>query len=211
MLSSTPLLFSSLLIFIILTAISCTEEDELQQLPYLGEKEVTADNDTLYHTIPLFAFVNQDSQLVTNETFKDIPYVADFFFTNCPTICPRVKQQMLRIREHFDPDELRFLSHSIDIRHDTVEQLKKYAEKLGIDLPQWHLVTGDREEIYGIADDYFSIVIEDETAPGGYNHSGHLLLVDGEGHIRAFCTGTSPDEVDEFIEKIEILLEENST
>jgi protein SCO1/2 len=177
-------------------------------LPILGQREFV-DGDTVYHQIPDFRFVDQDSQFVTNETFAGKAYVVDFFFTSCPTICPKVKQQMLRIYDRFqEEDQLLFLSHSIDVKRDTVGRLKEYADGLGISSDRWHLVTGDKDAIYEIADDYFSIAIEDNSVPGGFDHSGRLILIDENRHIRSFCNGTDPEEVDRFMKDIEQLLKE---
>ena len=179
-----------------------------EQLPILGRRQIV-DGDTIYHSVPDFRFVDQDSQIITNETFAGKAYVVDFFFISCPTICPKVKKQMLRIYERFAGDDrLLFLSHSIDPKRDTVGRLKSYAENLGIESRRWHLVTGDKDSIYEIADDYFSIAIEDPNAPGGFDHSGRLILVDPNRHIRSVCNGTDPEDVDRFMEDIELLLQE---
>ncbi len=186
---------------------SCQTGGE-EPLPILGQREVV-DGDTVYHRIPDFEFIDQDSQIVTNATFDGKLYVADFFFISCPTICPKVKQQMLRIYERFqDEPRLRLLSHTIDVKHDTVPRLKQYAENLGVRGDRWHFVTGDKRAIYDIADDYFSIAIEDPDAPGGFDHSGRLILVDDQRHVRAFCNGTEAEEVDRFMQDIELLLQE---
>lgn len=181
---------------------------EPESLPILGKREVV-NGDTVYHAIPDFRFVDQDSQEVTNATFAGKAYVVDFFFISCPTICPKVKKQMLRIYEQYqDEDRLAFLSHTIDPKRDTVARLNLYATNLGVSSERWHLVTGDKDSIYGIADDYFSIAIEDPTAPGGFDHSGRLILVDANRHIRSFCDGTDPEDVDRFMKDIDLLLKE---
>lgn len=177
-----------------------------QQLPVLGEKDIV-NGDTLYHTIPDFSFVNQDSQIVTPSTFAGKVYVVDFFFTSCPTICPKVKRQMLRLYDRYaEDDRISLLSHSIDVRRDTVGRLKDYAEGMGVKAPKWHLVTGDRDAIYDIADDYFSVAVEDDSAPGGFDHSGRLILVDTKRRVRAFCDGTDSKSVDQFMKDIDLLL-----
>jgi protein SCO1/2 len=179
-----------------------------RQLPILGERDVI-DGDTVYPAIRAFAFVDQDSQVVTNETFRDRVYVADFFFINCPTICPKVKANGLRIYEKYrDDPRVALLSHTVNPKHDTVAALKRHAEKLGISSDRWHLVTGDKDEIYSIADDYYSIAVEDPTAPGGFNHSGRLILVDRNRHVRSFCDGTDADDVTRFMDDIDALLAE---
>jgi protein SCO1/2 len=144
---------------------------------------------------------------VTNATFEGKIYLADFFFISCPTICPKVKKQMLRIFDKYKGnDELMLLSHTIDPKRDTVGRLKSYAQNLGVDNGQWRFVTGEMDEIYGIADDYMSIAKEDPNAPGGFDHSGWILLIDKTGHIRSFADGTDPEKVDRLLTDIEWLL-----
>ncbi|HNL39937.1 MAG: SCO family protein [Saprospiraceae bacterium] len=178
-------------------------------LPILGNRSLSPAGDTIYPTIPDFSFVDQDSQQVTNATFSGKIYVADFFFTHCPTICPKVKAQAMRIyQKYHDNPNLLLLSHSIDVVNDTVGQLHHYAGKLGIETAKWHLVTGDHDAIYGIADDYFSVATEDPSSPGGFDHSGRLILVDVNRHVRSFCDGTDPESVTKFMKDIDRLLAE---
>ncbi|TVR84208.1 MAG: SCO family protein [Saprospirales bacterium] len=186
---------------------SCSSTDA-RELPVLGIPKII-DGDTIPHRIPDFTFMNQDSQLVTNETFANAVYVADFFFTSCPTICPKLTRSMLRIHDYFEGrEDVLFLSHTIDIRRDSIPRLKMYAENLGVTSDRWHFVTGDMNDIYDIAEDYMSIAIEDPNAPGGFDHSGWLILVDGNRHIRSFCDGTKDSDVDRLMEDIKILLHE---
>lgn len=189
-----------------LVVLSCQSEEKIQPLPYLGQHEVTG-TDTVYHTIPAFAFIDQDSNRVTNATFAGKAYLADFFFISCPTICPKVKKQMLRIFDTYEGnEELMLLSHTIDPKRDTVGRLKSYAQNLGVDNGQWRFVTGDKDEVYAIAEDYMSIAKEDPNAPGGFDHSGWILLIDKTGHIRSFADGTDSEKVDRLLEDIEWLL-----
>jgi protein SCO1/2 len=183
---------------------------EMEPLPLLGNHQIdNTTGDTTYHIIPDFEFINQDSMLVNNETFKDKIYVADFFFTSCPTICPKTAQQMLRLYERYkDDDRVALLAHSIDTKRDTVGRLKEYANGLEVSAPKWHFVTGNKADIYEIADDYMSIAIEDPDAPGGFDHSGWFILVDKDRHIRSFCNGTDPESVDDFMEDIDWLLDQ---
>jgi len=177
-------------------------------LPILGEKDME-NGDTIYHSIPDFSFLDQDSQVVTNETFAGKAYIVDFFFISCPSICPKVTRQMLRLYERFKNDgNLVLLAHTIDTKHDTPERLKEYATNLGVDSKKWHFVTGDKDAIYGIADDYFSVATENPNSPGGFDHSGRLILVDKNRHVRSFCDGTDPKSVDRFMKDISLLLKE---
>ena len=188
--------------------VSCQSERK-GALPILGNRDISASGDTIYPTVRDFSFINQDSQLVTNATFAGKAYVVDFFFIHCPTICPKVKAQAKRVYDRFaNETNLLLLSHSIDTKNDTVAALKQYAQKIGIDSKRWHLVTGEHDAIYAIADDYFSVAQENPDAPGGFDHSGRLILVDKNRHVRAFCDGTDPESVDKFMKDIERLLEE---
>jgi protein SCO1 len=199
----TGLLFS----VCIFTMMACVKE---KPLPYLGERDFNG-KDTVYHTIPPFKFVDQDSLPVTNETFRRKVYVSDFFFTTCPTICPIMKTQMLRVYDEFkdDPDVL-FLSHTIDPEHDSVAVLKDYAERLGVDHDKWHFVTGNMDDIYGIAEKgYFTRASLDATLPGGFLHSGAFLLVDKDQHVRGQYDGTKEEQVDILINDIKRLKRED--
>lgn len=176
-------------------------------LPILGNRDFTPEGDTIYHTVPDFAFVNQNGDTITNETFARKAYVVDFFFIHCPTICPKVAQQMLRVQEAFkEDDNLLLLAHTVDPQRDTVAALKDYANKLEAIDGKWHFVTGEKDEIYGIADDYFSVAVENPDAPGGFDHSGRLILVDEKRQVRSFANGTNPEEVTQLIEDIKTLL-----
>ncbi len=178
-------------------------------LPILGNRDISANGDTVFPKVPDFLFVDQDSQKITNATFEGKAYVADFFFIHCPTICPKVKAQAKRIYDKFAAEpNLLLLSHSIDTKHDTVAALKSYAQRIGIDAQRWHLVTGDHDSIYNIANSYFSVAKVNPDAPGGFDHSGRLILVDKNRHVRAFCDGTDAADVTRFMEDIERLLVE---
>lgn len=189
--------------------ISCDPVRKKTTLPILGNRDVAANGDTIYPKVPDFSFTDQDGMPVDNNTFAGKAYVVDFFFIHCPTICPKVKAQAKRIYDRFAGEpSLLLLSHSIDTKNDTVGALHEYARKLGIDTKRWHLVTGDHDAIYGMADDYFSVAIEDSSMPGGFDHSGRLILVDKNRHVRSFCDGTNPKEVDRFMEDVQLLLDE---
>ena len=196
---------------------ACSEVQTNHKLPILGRSEIVHKvvdgktvEDTIYHQIGSFSFVNQDSVVVNNETFENRIYVSDFFFTSCPTICPVMKQQMLRIYDAYkDNPQVALLSHTIDPKHDTVAVLNEYASRLGVESDKWHFVTGDQEEIYEIGEkSYLSIMAEEKNAPGGYIHSGALILVDKERRIRSVLDGTKPDQVDIMIKDISRLLDE---
>ena len=202
-------IFSLLLIVSVgFSIISCGNSN--RELPYIGEKEVNAKGDSVNHSIPDFKFVNQEGDTITQDYFKGKIYITDFFFTSCPTICPVMKTQMLRIYEKFkDNPELGILSHTIDPRHDSVSVLKAYKEKLGVNTAQWQFVTGEQEKIYEIAQkSYMVSAMEDKAAvdEGGFVHSGAFVLVDKNRNIRGVYDGTKEIEVNKLIKDIELLL-----
>lgn len=175
-------------------------------LPVFGEREVIG-ADTVYHTIANFKFVDQDSTEVTNDTYKGKIYVADFFFTSCRTICPIMKTQMLRVYDSIqnDPDVL-LLSHTIDPEYDTVGLLHDYANRLGVKSDKWHFVTGNKDEIYKLAQtSYFSTALEDKTEPDGFIHSGAFLLIDKDRRIRGKYDGTKEEDVNRLLADIQRL------
>lgn len=210
-------LFCFLLIAALIYTEACNQTYSKNELPVMGRKRIVEkiDNgktviDTLDHMVADFAFYDQDSTLITNETFKDQIYVSDFFFTSCPTICPIMKKQMLRVYEKFeDVPEVVLLSHSIDPRHDNVQVLHEYAEALGVKSTKWHFVTGDEDEIFKLGEKSYMVTAgEDSQAPGGYIHSGAFLLVDHKRRIRGVYDGTMEDQVDILLSDIDVLLQE---
>ncbi len=183
----------------------CNKNDD--ELPILGPYE-RIDGQKHYYQVPDFQLYDQFGDTLTAATFENSLRIVDFFFISCPSICPKMQAEMQRINNaFFDKTQLQFISHSIDTKRDTIERLAKYANHLGVKKSDnWHFVTGQQDEIFDLADDYFNIVIEDASAPGGYNHSGRIVLVDKEGYIRAFANGLKPEEVSQLILKIEQLL-----
>ncbi len=181
-----------------------------KSLPVLGESEIV-DGDTILHQIPEFSYLDQYGQPFTQDSVKSKVYVSDFFFTKCPTICPKMAQQLLRIHQIFEGNaDFRILSHSIDPKYDTVAALKKYAEKLGVGNSQtWHFLSVTKTELSAIAGEYLAAVQQDSTLEEGFTHTGHFLLVDRDRHIRSFCDGTKPEEVDRLMKEIAFLLNEN--
>ena len=186
---------------------ACTGPEE--KLPILGERNVVG-TDTAYHTIAPFRFTDQDSAIITQESFKDKIYVADFFFTSCRTICPIMKTQMLRVYEATRemPDVL-LLSHTIDPEYDTVALLHDFARRLGVESKRWHFVTGAKDSIYKIAQTgYFATAMEDKGEPDGFIHSGAFLLIDKQRRIRGKYDGTKEEDVNRLIGDIRKLKRE---
>lgn len=136
---------------------------------------------------PDFKLINQDGDTITNEDLLGKVYVAEFFFTTCPTICPIMNNNLIQVQEEIGQNkEFGVASFTIDPKHDTPEVLKNYAEKYGITNPDWHFLTGEKDEIYSLANGGFNIYAgENEEEAGGFAHSGLFALVDKEGYIRS--------------------------
>lgn len=187
-----------------------------KKLPILGAREAVSKEvngtvvvDTVYKTIPKFSFLNQDSVEITNKDFDNSIYIADFFFTSCPSICPIMHRNMLKIHDKYKGnEELMFLSHSIDFKYDTPSVLKAYGEKLGISGNQWQFASGSKESIYGIAADYMVFAAEDEQVAGGYEHQGWFILIDKDKRVRGAYDGTDDDQVAQLLKDIPVLLAE---
>lgn len=170
-------------------------------------QEVT---DTIFTTIPDFEFINQDGEIYTEEDLSGKIYVADFFFTTCPSICPIMKTQMLRVHEKYKGTEnVHIVSHSIDPTHDTVEVLKDYAERLNINTNYWTFLTGDMDSIFNVAQKGYLVSAKpDSLAPGGLLHSGAFILVDKDRRIRGYYDGTVEKDVDQLMKDMDLLLSE---
>jgi protein SCO1/2 len=202
----TRISFSLLIISVLFAA--CNQPIE-KPLPIYGEREVI-NGDTLFHTIAPFQFVNQDSAIVNNNTFKGKIYISDFFFTSCRTICPIMKTQMLRVYDSLKNDaDVLILSHTIDPEYDTVALLHDFAERLGVSSNKWHFVTGVQDSIYKIAQtSYFATAMEDSSEPDGFIHSGAFLLIDKQQRIRGNYDGTVEESVNKLIRDVRKLQRE---
>jgi protein SCO1 len=197
---------SQFIVFILASLVlSCQFKD--RQLPIV---KTFQNGDSVAVVIPDFSFINQDSKPITQDNFKGKIYVADFFFTTCPTICPVMKKEMLRVHEKFkNNSDVMILSHSIDPRHDSVAVLKEYASRLGVTSDKWHFVTGDRKKIFEIGEKFYNAQPkEDSTAAGGFIHNAAFILIDKKRQIRGRYDGTISEQVDKLLEDIEILLRE---
>lgn len=209
-------LSTTYLAFLLMATMACqspsdTGSEQSESLPIYGERHYDEQKqDTVYHQVADFSFVDQDSTVVTPATFENKVYVTDFFFTSCPTICPVMKKEMLRVYETFEGNnEVAILSHTIDPEYDTVGLLHDYAARLGVSSDRWHFVTGDKDAIYDMGlKSYMVTAMEDEEAPGGFIHSGAFVLVDKDRRIRGLYDGTVPEQVDVLINDIRRLLAE---
>lgn len=198
------------IILLVLTslALGCKQQ-ATGPLPIIGDRP-GPDGEMIIHEIRPFTFVNQIGDTITNDHFKNKIYLVDFFFTSCPSICPKVTRQMLRIYDHISAyDDVILVSHTIDPKRDTPEVLKAYADNIDVSPERWLFLQGDKDETLEIAnEDYFVAALESPDAPGGFDHSGKIILLDKKAKIRGFCEGTEPASVDKMMAMIDQLRRE---
>jgi protein SCO1/2 len=137
--------------------------------------------------VPNFKFTNQDGKVITNTDFKGKVYVVEFFFTTCPSICPIMNDNMIKIQnKFFGNPNLAIASITINPETDTPAVLKEYAKKHNITNPNWHFLTGEKQKIYDLANKGFNLYVgENSEVAGGFEHSGFFALIDQEGNIRS--------------------------
>ena len=203
------------------------EENFFVTLNYVGPKEaVKAINedgeefmDTVYYTIPDWEFTTQDDSTLSNDELAGKIYVANFFFSTCPSICPAMNYNVVQVQERFKGyEDFRIVSFSVDPTHDTVEVLKAYEKRIGATPGRWYFLTGDQNAIYKTAEGYFTNAMEDSLAAGGFLHSENLVLVDWKGRIRSgvddhgnlkgVYNGLSADEINKLKDDIKVLIAE---
>ena len=160
-----------------------------------------------YHRIADFSLLNQHGDTITQENYRDKIYVADFFFTTCPTICPIMTANLVEVQAALANDpEVLLLSHSVTPEIDSVAQLNKYAIEKGVNDAKWNLVTGDKKQIYELARKSYLAVQEDgDGGPFDMIHTENFILVDKQRRIRGFYDGTKEEEMDRLLLDIEIL------
>lgn len=205
-----------LLLLTMLVLTSCKQEKTT--LPYyhtpdfspIWANEEAVNTDTL-HTIAPFSFTNQNNETITNETLKGKVYAANFFFTTCGSICPKMTNNLQAVSDSFaDNENVKLVSYTVTPQTDDVQKLKEYAQQKKINNKQWHLLTGNAAKIYKLArQSYFA-----EEEPG-YNkdsseflHTEHCILVDKKGHIRGVYNATLKLEMKRLTEDIAVLLKE---
>lgn len=163
-----------------------------------------------YHKVAPFELINQNGDTITQEDYTGKIYVADFFFTVCPTICVPMAENMKLLQEEFEnDDEVMLLSHSVTPEYDTPAILKEYAVRKGVLDHKWNLVTGDKEQIYNLARKSY-LAVKDAPYGGKYDmvHTENFVLVDKEGRLRSRTyDGTKKEEIEALIEDIYILKE----
>jgi protein SCO1/2 len=208
-------------IFLFLSCKKSTKKEEtsrVDNLPYFNEASFTPKwihpkSDTLkdFHKISNFDLINQNGEKTTQKTFENKIYVADFFFTSCPGICPMMTANMYKLQEEFKKDDdVLLLSYSVTPKKDSVSKLKEYALEKMIDDKKWHLVTGDRKQIYNLGRNFY-FVEENMGEPLGIDdflHTENFVLIDKEKHIRGIYNGLNRASVAQLIIDIKSLQKE---
>ena len=199
--------------------IQVKETSRVEHLPYYNDESFTphwltpnSEEEKQFHKIPDFKLVDQLGDTLTQKSFEDKVYITDFFFTTCPGICLKMTNNMTKVQEAFlDNPEVAILSHSVTPSIDSVSVLKTYAEKNGVIDSKWHLVTGDKTEIYNLGrNEYF--VENDLGIPKDINdflHTENFLLIDKNKHIRGIYNGLNRASIAQLITDVEALLEES--
>lgn len=200
-------------------AIQVKETSRVDYLPYYNDESFTPNwlipgtkEEQQFHKIPDFKLTNQLGETVTQKTFDNKIYITDFFFASCPGICPQMTGNMFKLQEEFiDDDEILFLSHSVTPTQDSIPVLKNYAEKFGVIDHKWHLVTGDKLEIYNLGrEQYF--VENDLGEPKNiedFLHTENFLLIDKNKHIRGIYNGLNRASMQQLIIDIKALKTES--
>ena len=198
--------------------IQVTETSRVEHLPFYNDESFTphwitpnTEEEKQFHKIPDFKLVDQLGDTLTQKSFENQIYITDFFFTSCPGICLKMTNNMTKVQEAFlDNPEVAILSHSVTPSIDSVSVLKTYAEKNGVIDSKWHLVTGDKTEIYNLGrNEYF--VENDLGIPKDINdflHTENFLLIDKNKHIRGIYNGLNRASIAQLITDAEALLKE---
>ncbi|MEZ4850479.1 MAG: SCO family protein [Bacteroidia bacterium] len=206
----------------LISLVACKEPNQnnsrVDTLPFYNEATFTphwfsANDQSLdtFHRISPFKLINQEGDIITEKVFEDKIYVADFFFTICPGICPKMTANMMDLQDEFlDDEDVLLLSHSVMPERDSVSVLKQYAEDKGISSKTWHLTTGSQKEIYKLGrKDYF---VEENLGlnkkENEFLHTENFVLVDKNRHIRGIYNGLNKTSVNQLIADIKTLKKE---
>jgi protein SCO1/2 len=215
-----------LFVFLAVLTISCkkqinkenikiVETSRVDYLPYYDDESFTphwltpnTDEEHNFHKIPDFNLTNQLGESVTQKTFEDKIYITDFFFTSCPGICPKMTRNMFKVQEEFlnDKDVL-LLSHSVMPTTDSVRVLKKYADDYKVVSGKWHLVTGDKNEIYNLGREQYFVEndLGEEKSIDDFLHTENFLLIDKKKHIRGIYNGLNRASIAQLITDVKAL------
>jgi protein SCO1 len=196
--------------------VACTSKQQERALPYYGNFDVITSEtngvqttDTVYPKIPHFSYLNQDSIRIDSKQLKGKVWIANFFFTSCPSICPPMMAQMkrLNILTQDIADEVQFFSFSIDPSTDQPSVLRNYIKNNGLNTKNWQFLTGNEAKTHSLGVNHFMVhAKKDPMAAGGFAHSDGMVLVDKSGYVRGIYLGTQTTEVDQLNNDLRKLL-----
>ncbi len=198
---------------VVLCTISCCQTSN-KQLPVYNPSDFNPElvdrnmlNTSENHTVTDFELMNQNGKLITQEDYNYKIYVVDFFFTSCPTICPIMTNNMVKLQDKFmDNDEIMFLSVSVTPEIDSIPVLRKYAADHGVIDSKWNITTGDKKHIYELArKSYFSVVEQGDGGLQDFIHTPNFILVHKKKQIRGIYDGTDNSEIHRLMDDIKIL------
>ncbi len=185
---------------------SCTNHTEFERvLPIIGERDVEYKItngkeivDTIYHTVPSFKYLNQDSIILDSKSIEDKIWVVNFFFTSCPTICPPMMTNMDYVHNKTKDlsEYVQFISFSIDPEVDTPTRLREYIKLRSFSTDNWDFLTGNEKETHLIAKEFFNGAERNQEAEGGFGHTDYIVLVDTHGYVRGIYKGTELEQMD---------------
>ena len=193
-------------------------DSRVDVLPYYNEASFTPqwfeDNESVpndFHKLPEFSLINQNGEIFNEQSIEGKIVVADFFFTTCPGICPKMTNNMALVQDEFlNDDQVVLLSHSVTPAYDSIPILKEYGEMKGVNGKRWHLLTGNREVIYDLGrNSYF---VEEDLGlskdPNDFIHTENFVLIDKNRHIRGIYNGLNKTSINHLIADIRTLKEE---
>jgi len=205
MLNLTNNRFLAFIAFMIYALALSNCKNDKDELPYFSTADFTPEwysdselKSTQLHKIADFSFTDQNNEKVTNKDFEGKVYVSNFFFTTCPGICPQMTANMVKLQDYFkDDDRVKLISHTVTPWIDTVAQLQRYADEYNVIPDKWHLVTGEKENIYNIArNSYFAeMEIGTQLTADDFLHTENFILIDQHRHIRGIYNGTIENEL----------------
>lgn len=202
-------LFTLSLITLYILCIGCEVKEDNNKsgaksgLPYIGQHDIVYESteeynagDTIFHTVPDFEYLTQDSTFLSSVDINDKVWIAKFFFTHCPTICPPMTSAMKEVNSSLSEysDELVFLSFSIDPDRDDPARLRLYMDRHEIKADNWYFLTGNEAATHRLGVQGFQILAQaDKNSPGGFAHSPNFVLVDKQQHVRGIYDGLDPE------------------
>jgi protein SCO1 len=204
---------------VLMLLLSACSRQEQSSIPYFSDSDLSPTwkqhsdvQPSTVRSVGAFSFVDQENEIVSNESLRGKPYVASFFFVDCTNVCPTLKTRLTVVQQQFSADQLSIVSHSVAPETDTVQRLSNYSKVNEINPEKWHLVTGNKDQIIQLATERYGAELTNQSGQGNlesdYLHTEILYLVDREGYLRGMYNGTLQLEVERLIEDATVLVGE---